>query len=69
MARYVQSVLGKKEFLVKFEYGQKRETTSCSLVYVCLKQEAFLETDDTISYLPKKYQVELLTIDGDPGFG
>ena len=60
-------MVGKKKFLVQFEDGQKREMSSCSLVYVCLKQEVCLEVDEPISDLPEKEQGKLLTIDRDPG--
>ena len=33
----VHTVVGKKNFLVQFEDGQKRESSSGSLLYVCLK--------------------------------
>ena len=33
----VQDVTGKKKVVVKFEYVQKREMSSHSLLYVCLK--------------------------------
>ena len=51
---YSYSVVGKKKFLVQFEYGQKIEMSSCLLVYVCSKQEVCLEMDEPISDLPKK---------------
>ena len=62
----VHSVVGKKKFLVQFEDGQKRDMRSCSLVYICWKQEVCLEMDEPISYLSGKEQGEVLTIDGDP---
>ena len=33
----VQAVVGKKKFLVQFEYVNNREIIYCLLVYVCLK--------------------------------
>ena len=47
----VQSVVGKKRFLV-FEDGQKKEISSSSLVYLSLKEE--VEMEEPISHLPKK---------------
>ena len=60
----VQSVVGKKKFLVQFEYGQKKETSSSSLVFLILREE--VETGEAISHSTKKEQDELLTIVGDP---
>ena len=51
---------------VKFEYGQKRDMSSISFLYLCLKPEVCLDMDEPISDLPKKQQGELLNIDGDP---
>ena len=62
----VEAMVGNKKFLVRFKDGQRREMSSCSLVYVCLKQEVCLEVDEPISDLPEKEQGKLLTIDGDP---
>ena len=53
---FVQSLVGKNEFLFKFEYGQKRDMGSCLLVYVCSKQEVWLDMDEPISDLPEKEQ-------------
>ena len=50
----VQSVMGKKKFLVQFEDGKKREMSSCLLVYVCSKHEVHLEMDEPISDPPPK---------------
>ena len=41
--------------------------SSCSLVYLCSKEEVCLEMDEPISNLPKTEQGELLTIDGGSG--
>ena len=34
-----QSVVGKKKFVAKFEYVQKREMSDSSISYVCEKEE------------------------------
>ena len=39
----VQSVAGKKNFLILFEDGQKKEMGSSSLVYLSSKQEVDME--------------------------
>ena len=51
----VQSVVGKKNFLVKIENGQKKEMSSSSLVFLSQKEE--VDMDDPISNLPKKNKV------------
>ena len=48
----VQSVVGKKKFLIQFEDGQKKEISSSSLVFVSSKEE--VEMDEPISHLPEK---------------
>ena len=48
----VQSAVGKKNFLVLFEYWQKKEIGSCSLVYLSEKEEVDME--ESISHLPEK---------------
>ena len=35
----VQAMAGKRDFLVKYEYVQKKDITSVSLSYVCSKEE------------------------------
>ena len=50
----VQAVVGKKNFLVQFEDVKKKEMSSCSLLYLCSKDEVCLEMDEPISYVPKK---------------
>ena len=35
----LQDVVGKKKFLVKFEYGKKKEMSSVLISYVCSKEE------------------------------
>ena len=48
----VQAVLGKKKLLVKFEYWQKKDMSSCSLVFLCLKEE--VDMDRPLSNSPEK---------------
>ena len=48
----VHSVVGKKKFLVLFEYGQKKEISSSSLMFLSSKEE--VEMDEPISHLPEK---------------
>ena len=62
----VHSVVGKKKFLIQFEYGQKKETSSSSLVFVSLKEE--VEMDEAISHYPKTRPGEFLTIVGNHDF-
>ena len=64
---FVQSVVGKKKFLVQFEDGKKKEISSSSLVFLSLKEE--VEMDEPISHFPEKEQGELLTFNGDLEFG
>ena len=52
MVGRVQDVVGKNKFLVQFEYGQKREMSSCSLVFLFSKEE--VDMDDPISNIPPK---------------
>ena len=63
----VQSVVGKKKFLVLFEDGQKKEIGSSLLVYLSEKEE--VEMEESISHLPKKEEGVFLTINGDPEVG
>ena len=56
-------MLGKKKFLVQFEDGKNKETSSCSIIYVCSKYEVCLDMDEPISNLPEKEQGKFLTID------
>ena len=60
----VQSLVGKKKFLVQFEDGQKKEISYYLLVFLSSKKE--VEMDEPISHLLEKEQVKLLNIDGDP---
>ena len=48
----VQIVVGKKNFLLQFEYGKKKEKSSSSLVYLSSKEEVDME--EAISYSPQK---------------
>ena len=50
---FFQDVLGKNNFLVQFEDGQKRDISASLLPSVCSKEEVGQEVDDTISDLPK----------------
>ena len=63
----VHSVVEKKKFLVLFDYGQKKEIGSFSLVYLSEKEEVVMEA--SISHLPEKEEGVLLTINGDPEVG
>ena len=44
----VHAVVGKKKFLVKFEYGKRRYMSSSFLLYVCFKEEVGQESNKTI---------------------
>ena len=52
MVGCVQSMVGKKKFLVLVEDGQKKEIVFSSLVYLSLKEE--VDMDEPISHLPEK---------------
>ena len=75
MVRHVQAVVGKMNFVFKFEYGYQRDKSASSLSYICEKEEFGKESDNIISDLPKIGQGELLTIyedtifEGDRKFG
>ena len=45
----VQRVVGKNRFLFLFEYGQKKEIGSCSLVHLSEKEEVDMEELITLS--------------------
>ena len=45
----VQILVGKNKLLVLFEYGQKKEIGSCSLVYLSEKEEVDMEESITLS--------------------
>ena len=64
---FVQNVVGRNKFLIIFEDGQKKETSSSLLVYLSSKEE--VEMEEPISHLPVKEQGGLLTINGDPEVG
>ena len=70
MRKYVMGcvhyMVEKNNSLVQFEYEQKRDMSSSSLVYVFSKEEECLEMDEPISDLPETDQGEFLTIDWDP---
>ena len=67
VVKCVQNAVEKKKFLVQFEYGQKKEISSCSLVLLSSKEE--VKMDEPISHLPKKEEYVLLTINGDTKIG
>ena len=52
-------------FVFKFEYGNKIDMSSSELLYVYEKEGVVKDSDNTISDLPKRGKVELLTINGD----
>ena len=60
----VHSVVGKKNLLIQFEYGKKKEISYFLIVFLSPKED--IETDEAISHSPKKEQGELLTIVGYP---
>ena len=57
MVGCVQAVVGKKNFRVKFEDGQRREINMCSLSLVCSKEEVGQGVSETIFDLLKKVNV------------
>ena len=63
----VKDVVGKKDFLVQFEYGQNKGIIYSSLVFLSSKEN--FEMDEPLSHSPKKEQGELLTIVGDTEVG
>ena len=67
VVRYVQGMVGKKKFLVQFEYVQNKEISSSLLVFLSSKEE--VNMDEAISHSPEKEQGELLTIVEDPEVG
>ena len=46
--------LGKNNFLVQFEYGQKKQMSASLLYYLCEKEEVGQEADDNTSHLPEQ---------------
>ena len=44
----VQSVVGKNDFLVQFEYGEKKETSYYSLIFLSSKEDVGM--DEAISH-------------------
>ena len=67
MVGCVQSVVGKNNFLVLFEDGQKKEIGSWSFVYLNKKEE--VEMEESITPFPEIEEGEPLTINGDPPDG
>ena len=63
----VHSVVGKKNFFVQFEDGQKIEISSSSLVFLSSKEE--VEVDEPISHLSQIEEGKLLTINRYPEVG
>ena len=63
----VHRVAGKNNFLILFEYGQKKDIGSCLLVYLSEKEEAEMEESITLS--PEIEEGVPLTINGDPPDG
>ena len=59
----VHILMGKKNFFVIFEDGQKKEIGSSSVVYLSEKEEVDME--ELISHLPEKEEGLFLTINGD----
>ena len=45
---------GEEEIISSIQENQKKEMISCSIVYVCSKEEICLGMDDPISNLPEK---------------
>ena len=64
MVGCVHTVVGKKKFVFQFEYGQKKEISSPSLMFLSSKGE--VDMDEPLSHSPEKEQTEFLTIDRDP---
>ena len=56
----VKSVVGKKNFLVQFDDGQKKEISYSSLVFLSSKED--VEMDELISHLPERERGGSLTI-------
>ena len=54
MVGCLQYVLVNKNFLFKFEDGQKRDMSYVSLLCLYLEEEVYLDMDDPISHLPQK---------------
>ena len=67
MVGCVHSVVGKKNLLVLFKDGQKKDIDSCSLVYLSEKEE--VEMEESITLFPEIEEGVLLTINGDPSDG
>ena len=63
----VQDLEGKKNFLVQFEDGHKRDISAYLLVFLSSKEE--VEMGEPLSHSPEKEKGELLTFVGDPEVG
>ena len=48
MVGFYQAVAGKKKFIFQFKYGQEGDMDSCSLLYVCSKEELGHNINKTI---------------------
>ena len=48
----VQDVVGKNKFLFQFKYGQRKEMSSCLLVFLCSKEE--VDMDEPLSNITEK---------------
>ena len=59
--------VGENNFLVPFEYGQKKEIGSCLLVYLSEKEE--VEMEESITLSPEIEEGVPLTIIADPPDG
>ena len=64
---FAHSVVGKNNFLVQFEDGQKKDICSSSLVFLSPKRE--VEMDEPISHLSQIEEGKLLPFNGDPEIG
>ena len=63
----VHAVVGKKRLLVQFKYGQKKDMSSSSLVFLSSKEEVGM--DDPLSNSTEKEEGELLISDGNTEVG
>ena len=59
-------MLGKEKLLFQFKYVHKRDMITSLVPYVCSREDAGQEVDDTIYGLPQIGQGQLSTINGDP---
>ena len=63
----VHAMVGKKILLFQFEYGQKKQMSSCFLVFLIFK--GGVDMDEPLSDYPEKEQVEFFIIHGDTEVG